>query len=515
MSRRRTGTVRVLTNVETGGRQWHAKFTLPGGKRGRWVPIPAKEDPPIALDNLAGAKAYAAGLAPQVRVAGNTGNGSPLETVEGYAERWLDDREGRVKSLRSDRARMRLYVLPTLGSLDARTFSRDDVEGLRDDLDTKITRGELAWKTAANVWTVATSMVNDMCNGKKKELRVRSDNPARDVKPPERGPRKAKQFLYPSEFLTFVTSERVPLRWRRAVALAVSLYTRDGELRPLRWDRGDVDVKHGVLSITRAYNQGTKREEQTKTGATRRFSVEANVLPLLLAMRREAKGKGVVIKLSAQVNMARKLRVYLRRAGVLRPELHKPTSTRAPLSWHDLRATGLTWLAVRGDDPLKIKQRAGPTTFQTTGGYIREAESVRDGFGDVFPPLPTDLLGIAPNRPGTIEDSAKALKTSEPRYRRRDSNPTEEIAETPCFAANSDDASEADSLQNRPVRDQSTPADTAREDVSDADLERAIVRAVTLGAVDVARVLAGQLEERKQAKVPSNVRSLAEARRGQ
>lgn len=185
------------------------------GKLRRYDLEGGRASPPIALDDEAGAKAYAASLASQVRVVGNTGNGSPLETVEGYAARWRDDREGRVKSLRSDRARM----LPSCSPCGAR---------------------------------------------------------------------------------------------RRA---------------------------------------------------------------------RESSSSSL-----AQVNMARKLRVYLRRAGVMRPELHKPTSTRAPLSWHDLRATGLTWLAVRGDDPLKIKQRAGHTTFQTTEGYIREAGAVREGFGDLFPP---------------------------------------------------------------------------------------------------------------------------------
>jgi hypothetical protein len=49
-------------------------------------------------------------------------------------------------------------------------------------------------------------------------------------------------------------------------------------------------------------------------------------------------------------------------------------------------------MAVRGDDPLKIKQRAGHTTFQTTQGYIREAEAVREGFAEVFPTLPACLL---------------------------------------------------------------------------------------------------------------------------
>jgi hypothetical protein len=52
-------------------------------------------------------------------------------------------------------------------------------------------------------------------------------------------------------------------------------------------------------------------------------------------------------------------------------------------------------MAVRGDDPLKIKQRAGHASFTTTEVYIREAEAVREGFGAVFPPLPRSLLSDA------------------------------------------------------------------------------------------------------------------------
>ncbi len=50
-------------------------------------------------------------------------------------------------------------------------------------------------------------------------------------------------------------------------------------------------------------------------------------------------------------------------------------------------------MAVRGDEPLKIMQRAGHTDFKTTQIYVREAESVRQGFGVPFPDLPTSLFG--------------------------------------------------------------------------------------------------------------------------
>lgn len=60
------------------------------------------------------------------------------------------------------------------------------------------------------------------------------------------------------------------------------------------------------------------------------------------------------------------------------------------LTFHDLRATGITWMAVRGE-PLRIKQRAGHRSFSTTEGYIREAENLTGSFGDPFPRLPQDL----------------------------------------------------------------------------------------------------------------------------
>ncbi|WP_394826137.1 site-specific integrase [Pendulispora albinea] len=67
---------------------------------------------------------------------------------------------------------------------------------------------------------------------------------------------------------------------------------------------------------------------------------------------------------------------------------------RKNITFHDLRATGITWMAVRGDDPLRIKQRAGHKSFSTTEGYIREAENLSVGFGKPFPSLPAELTGI-------------------------------------------------------------------------------------------------------------------------
>jgi hypothetical protein len=80
-------------------------------------------------------------------------------------------------------------------------------------------------------------------------------------------------------------------------------------------------------------------------------------------------------------------------AGVTRAELHVTDAHRKNLTFHDLLATGLTWMAVRGDQPLSSKQRAGHRSFSTTEIYIREAESLTHGLGETFPELPDELTG--------------------------------------------------------------------------------------------------------------------------
>jgi integrase len=323
MARKATGTV-AWVSAKKGAVKGHykARITLPDGTR-PWIHLdPGPRSPAAERTARRTAEAYSErarrdGVVsvrqqPSKLPSATSANG---ETVEQYAARWLDDREGRVHSIRDDRSRMRIHVLPTLGSHDVRTFDRDDV-----DLDRKIEDGEIAWKTVASVWTLVTSMCADMVSAKKRVFHLRQDNPCRDVRPPERGDRKAKQYLYPSEFLQFVSCEAVPLNWRRAVAIAIYTYTRDAELRILRWS----DIDHGIIDITRAYNRRKPDETKgTKSDCPRRFAVEPNLLPLLDAMRAESGDEGLVVCLSSERNMPRDLRRLLKVAGVTRAALHE------------------------------------------------------------------------------------------------------------------------------------------------------------------------------------------------
>jgi hypothetical protein len=69
-------------------------------------------------------------------------------------------------------------------------------------------------------------------------------------------------------------------------------------------------------------------------------------------------------------------------------------------------------MAIGGDDPLKIQQRAGHRTFEMTR-YIRTAEAVGEVIGATFPPLPESLAAGRHRQPivRATCDSSKQLWT--------------------------------------------------------------------------------------------------------
>jgi integrase len=236
----------------------------------------------------------------------------------------------------------------------------------------------------------------------------RDDNPCANVAPPDRGIRLAKQFLYPSEFLALLACEDVALEWRRLIAIAVYLYPRAGELEALEWE--DVELERGIVHIHRGIDRERGGTKGTKTGIARRFAVERAALPLLKVMNKEGAGVGRVARMPRMRDLAEGLRNFLQLAGVKRYELLHTDQTRKALTWHDLRATGITWMAIRGDDPLHIQHRAGHSSFSTTQGYIRQAEAVREGFGEVFPSLATLASSTEQSNPRSNLDASQSWR---------------------------------------------------------------------------------------------------------
>lgn len=319
------------------------------------------------------------------------------ETVAEWSTRWIASRRARgIASVRDDHSRLRCHVLPEIGDAPIASVGIDRLEDLRDSLDGKLRNHGIAWRTAHHVWALVRAMFRDASRGKERALRVRSDEPTDGIATPDRGVYKEKPFLFPSEYLRLLRADAVPLAWRRIAAIATCLYVRASELEALRWD--DVALERGVIHVHRSVDRVHGADKATKNGSGRRFLIEPTLLPLLRRLRHDARGSRSVAGTIGSFDryaLARQLRAHLSTAGVRRAELFANDETRSRITFHDLRATGITWMALRGDDPLKIKQRAGHRSLSTTERYIRVAEELRAGFGDVFPRLPDALMRCA------------------------------------------------------------------------------------------------------------------------
>lgn len=312
------------------------------------------------------------------------------ETVLHYAERWTEERVRRgLATAKEGLGALRHWLPEALATKPLASVTQADARAFVAHLDANVQTGDSSWKTALNVWGLFTKLFDDATNGKVDTLRVLASSPTTGVRGPDRGMRKSKTYLLPSELLALVQCERIPLADRRLVAIAAYTGLRASELRGLTWD--DVELASGVVTVHHAVlRDGT--ETSTKTERARRFALEQTLLPLLRAMRQETGGEGRVVRLGGERDLARSLRSMLRRARIDRPELQQASPTRKPLTWHDLRATAGTWWAVRGDSAPVIQDRLGHTNYAMTQRYVREAAIIREGFGEPFPELPKCLI---------------------------------------------------------------------------------------------------------------------------
>lgn len=324
-----------------------------------------------------------------------------LTVARWMTERWAPSRRNRgLRNVDCDMGRLDKHVLGIIGQTPIVAVTPGQLEALVVHLDalTHLPKAEggISWKSAVCIWGLVSKAFDDAARAKDPTLRVRADNPAENVRGPDRGSRKDKTFLYPSEFLELWTHPLVPLRWKRMVAVAVYTALRSSELRALRWP--DVDLEHGVIHVhvQRRKTDGPVSRLKSHTRA-HHVAIEPALVPVLEAMKESAVDDRVC-PMPPLHAMSTRLRRYLWKAGVRREELHAKASdpTRKALTWHDLRGTGLTWWAARGDAPMLIMQRAGHAAMSTTMGYVQLAEAIGAGMGEVFPSLHQACTKVAP-----------------------------------------------------------------------------------------------------------------------
>lgn len=483
MPRESTGTAPV----------WSAKFQA-------WcvrARIPANTGP-RKLVPILGARdaAHAAKLAPAVIegrrkefAEGVTGvPKDPGLTFEKYAEQWMKARDEKgYTSVRVDRSALKIHVTPILGAKAMRAITADDVRAVVERLDEKIDADELSAKYAANVWACLHKLFRDACRSKRNALRVLSSNPTADVEGPDHGSERLKAYLYPSEYLALATCPAVPVDARRWYTCQLYLMLRPGELGALECE--DVDLVHDAVHVHRALDWKAGTVKETKTGRDRRIPIEPALRPLLeqIIAERGKTGRLFPEVLSDANNASAALREHLRAAGVERKALFDSDRTRRAIRLYDLRATGITWAAIRGDEGVKIQWRAGHSDFRMTQVYIREADVLRAGFGDVFPAVPSCVIG--PDRTPGGMGALPIASISEDLFSGRDRDRMEcaaEVARTsdriPSAPPSPVEHSTSETGRSDADRTDRSPVDTAREAL--AEQARALIAAGHLDAAE-------------------------------
>ena len=406
MTTKRTGTVEPIPGsnpLRYGGR-----LRLGDGTRGPRIPIPE----PLCFDH-GKATSYVAKLQALedekgLLLAKKRGAAPEGETVSAWFGRYFKWRAAQGFVVTKDvETRLRRYVVEPFGAMLIANVTRDHVEAIVQRLDRAIleraryyeehdeedeeeggNKPGLSWKTCANAWNDITRAFDEARYSKDRSLRVLTRDPTEGVRGPERGLDREKPFLFPCEVGALLACARVPAYWRVMYAVAAYTGARSNELSALL--ASDVDLEHRRISISKQVDRKTGKVRPTKTKRTRTVDIEPTLLPLMKSLV-EAAGEGRLIRMPPEEDRAELLRKHLDWAGCKREALFADDALRAPIRFHSLRDTCLTWMAVRGDEPLRIQWRAGHTTYGMTERYLTQAHRYASGFGLPFAPLPPAL----------------------------------------------------------------------------------------------------------------------------
>ena len=319
------------------------------------------------------------------------------ETCDLYFERFAAHRFaiGRVRRIRDLESAWKTWISPKIGLIPIATVTRDHVEDVRDALDTELAKrkkkgspASLSGARARNVWSVLSSMTVEACASKKRDMRVRADNPCGTVQPPDETDARAKTFIYPSEFLTLASCTAIPLDWREAYAVACYLYLRSGEVRALVWS--DVDFQAGVVHVTKAYDEDSQSVKAPKTRKGVRDVPRAPALVPLLKATHDRNGAphGAVVPLMESVSERRRaghMRKHFVAAKIDRARLTEQSATTMQINFRSWRNAGITRLALDGVDLAKMQRRAGRERIETTSAHVNAAEDLTGSIGMPFP----------------------------------------------------------------------------------------------------------------------------------
>jgi integrase len=309
-------------------------------------------------------------------------------TLGDYIEQWLVTQEARLrpKTYEGYRNALRLHVKPRLGNRRLQAVTVDDVAALigsmskgeryveKDGAVTKISGKPFA------AWTIRGTLVAlGRVYASASRSGLAGSNPVRLL---DRGERPAKtRREFPS--LDVATIGRLiaatPDRYRVIVAVSVLTGIRQGEALGLTW--GDVDVKAGVIRISRQLDRHQKLVDPKTAAAKREVPIPPSLGRMLTAHKAKAfeQGRAKPDDFVFTSPSGRPMHY----GAIVRHGLAKAIEAAGlpHLSWHDLRHVAASMLIAEGASVAYVSRvlgHASPAITLTTYAHLFAAAEHAD-----------------------------------------------------------------------------------------------------------------------------------------
>lgn len=198
-----------------------------------------------------------------------------VETLASFADKWGASRQGRVKSVTDEQTRLRLHVLPTLGSMPLAEIRPRHIRDLIIELRAA---DVLAPRTIRHVYGVLSNLLRHAVFEEVLDhspcVLPKGILPANVDKDPEW---RAGAIYEREEIVALLSDSRIPVDRHIVYAIKGLAGLRHGEVAGLRWSNFKSQMKPlGQIVVARSYDN-----QRTKTGVTRLVPVHPALASLL------------------------------------------------------------------------------------------------------------------------------------------------------------------------------------------------------------------------------------------
>ena len=335
------------------------------------------------------------------------------ESADEWMDRFVKHRTGKVTTVDRDHSQWLKHISPvsvrggatTFGKLAMVSITADDVEAVRDHLDSQIDAWEasgkkrgvgLAFASGANVWSILVCAMKHASTRKgDRVMRVREaqGNPTAGIRPPRVGRGKRRHWLRSSWINAALASPKNDTAIKEAVCIAVGLHLRPGELHELRVR--DLDFEAGEVRIERAYDENTGKVGSTKTDeGVRTVTIPTWLLPLLQRIASERRPNDHVapwVEATSEHDRPEAFRSFLRSGGAAPEHIFEDSPTHEMVDFRTTRDTGITLRFLANERAEVIQREAGHEQISTTLGYAKEVANRGGRYGDPFLTVPREL----------------------------------------------------------------------------------------------------------------------------